>query len=501
MFVDLIVFVVVDSYHDITFLATRMAVAFGKINSFNPSQDEWPLYVERLGHVFVANGITEEEKKRAVFLSVIGASTYKLLSSLLAPVKPGEKSYTFLIDTHSEHFNPAPSEIVERFKFHTRFHKPGESVTAFVSELCSLAKSCNFRDTLETMLRDRIICGINNPIIQHRLLSEKALTSKSAMELAQGMESAAKNVRELNVPARDLPSSTATGVTNAGQNPVNQVGDQAASRTPPTCYRCGKPGHYALSCKYKETVCNKCGKVGHLQKVCRSKQNKPTKKSQKSVNNVQDDAIDEYQLLNITSPGKATPWNVSVDIEGITVSMQLDTGASKSLMSESTFRELWPERHLSPSQVSLCSFSGEPISVLGSVDVNVIYKTQHHKVPLIVVKGSGLTLMGRNWLQVFNLDWQEIFVLQSTEHSPVQPIVQKYPNVFQEGLGTLTGFKAKIIVDPTAPPKCCKARTVPYFLQDKIETELNRLITEGTLEPVETAEWAAPIVAVLKPDN
>ena len=61
-----------------------MAVAFGKINSFNPSQDEWPLYVERLGHVFVAIGITEE-KKEAVFLSVIGASTYKLLSSLLAP--------------------------------------------------------------------------------------------------------------------------------------------------------------------------------------------------------------------------------------------------------------------------------------------------------------------------------------------------------------------------------------------------------------------------------
>ena len=53
-----------------------MAVAFGKINTFNPSQENWLLYVERLGHVFVANGITEEPKKRAVFLSVIGASTY-----------------------------------------------------------------------------------------------------------------------------------------------------------------------------------------------------------------------------------------------------------------------------------------------------------------------------------------------------------------------------------------------------------------------------------------
>ena len=49
-----------------------MAVAFFKVNAFNPSHDEWPLYMERLEHVFVVNGITDRAKKRAVFLSVIG---------------------------------------------------------------------------------------------------------------------------------------------------------------------------------------------------------------------------------------------------------------------------------------------------------------------------------------------------------------------------------------------------------------------------------------------
>ena len=40
-----------------------------------------------------------------------------------------------------------------------------------------------------------------------------------------------------------------------------------------------------------------------------------------------------------------------------------------------------------------------------------------------------------------------------------------------------------------------------YALRDKVESELDRLVAEGTLEPVETAEWAAPIVPVLKSDK
>jgi len=43
------------------------------------------------------------------------------------------------------------------------------------------------------------------------------------------MESAAKNVRKLTVPARD-PPDTAAGLTAAAQNPVNQIGDNAANK-------------------------------------------------------------------------------------------------------------------------------------------------------------------------------------------------------------------------------------------------------------------------------
>ena len=112
--------------------------------------------------------------------------------------------------------------------------------------------------------------------------------------------------------------------------------------------------HYASSCKHKETVYKKCRKVGHLQKVCRSKQSKPTRKPHRTINNIQDDATNKYHYI----PKKAIPWKLSDDIEGIILSMKLNTGASKSLMSERKFRVLWPERNHSPSPVSLCSYSG-----------------------------------------------------------------------------------------------------------------------------------------------
>ena len=50
-------------------------------------------------------------------------------------------------------------------------------------------------------------------------------------------------------------------------------------------------------------------------------------------------------------------------------------------------------------------------------------------------------------------------------------------------------------------PRFCKARTLPYSMRHKVEEELNRLVMEGTLEPVDYSNWAAPIVAVVKSDQ
>ena len=75
-----------------------------------------------------------------------------------------------------------------------RSRKPGENVSTYVAEL---RKLCNFGNTLGDMLRDRLVCGINDPRIQRRLLAEPTLSYVKALELAHTTETAKSNAKQL----------------------------------------------------------------------------------------------------------------------------------------------------------------------------------------------------------------------------------------------------------------------------------------------------------------
>ena len=62
-------------------------------------------------------------------------------------------------------------------------------------KLRSIAEYCNFGAMLDVILRDRLVCGINNSQIQKRLLSEKTLKYQNALKLALGIEAAALSLK------------------------------------------------------------------------------------------------------------------------------------------------------------------------------------------------------------------------------------------------------------------------------------------------------------------
>lgn len=112
-----------------------MPVVIGSVTPFDDVSQSWEEYSEILDFFFEANDITEEDRQKAVLLSGVGATTYSLLRSLISPQLPKDKSYAELRDVLMAHFNPKPSEIVQRFKFNPRVRKSNDSIAEYVAEL------------------------------------------------------------------------------------------------------------------------------------------------------------------------------------------------------------------------------------------------------------------------------------------------------------------------------------------------------------------------------
>ena len=173
-------------------------------------------------------------------------------------MKPGDKTYAELVKVLTEHFSPKQSEIVQRSKFYSRSRKLGENISSYVAELHTLAEHCNFgEETLDVMIRDRSVCGVNDDSIQKHLLTEgdKLLLTKAIL-IAQSHETAEKDATKL------LPQ-------DANSQPIYRVQPAPATGAPrKKCYRCAKVGHWQSACRFKKERCHNCNKVGHIKRAC-----------------------------------------------------------------------------------------------------------------------------------------------------------------------------------------------------------------------------------------
>ena len=398
---------------------------------------------------------------------------------------------------------------MQRYKFNSRNQKADESISTYVAELRKLTEFCEFGESINDMLRDKFVSGLHNTRTQHRLLAEKALTFAKAQEIAQAMELADKDVQSLqsssHTPVHKLHEPQPTGQRNTKGNSYNRARNPQAS----TCYRCGGK-HSAAMCRFKTEQCRVCGKTGHISRVCRNRQQNTNSRGRGHTANAveqhttQTDTCsqNEYTLFPIRSQAASPPWRTVLTINDIQVEMEIDTGASVSLISKTTFDKLQPSAkfpQLESEQMKLRTYTGEEINVLGSVSVMARSDTCTCTLPLLVVDGDGSSLIGRNWLTELRLDWKAVHAI-SLSHS-LEGVLEQNREVFQQGLGKIKGIEAKLHVDTQAKPLYFKARSVPLALKQKVEKELERLKEQDVITPVPFSEWATPIVPVVKSDG
>ena len=509
-------------------------VPIGHVGPYVESSEDFTAYAERVALYFMANDIKGDRKVPA-FLTLIGSQTYALLRSLLTPELPQDSSFEELVKVLKSHYNPTPSVIVERYKFH-KCYQGEDTLANFITRLKHLSTHCQFGDTLNERLRDQLVVGLKSDSIQKRLLSEPKLTYERACELASCLVTAARDTRDIKsgLPTTNTtPAAEVHKFRSRGQGSGNNTSDAPKK----SCYRCGSFSHLADRCKCKDTVCSSCSKKGHLSKVCMSSHSgsrnqplhyrkkgfgkpkpfskKPNKSKVNSLDECLTDTCSDDEILGVLGHMFSIPdtdssdviW-IHLNIEQRSIKMELDTGSKVSILPLKLYNEKFSHIKLQKSTLKMTTYTGEKIKPVGIMTVNVKYQDQiYEKLKLYVVKGIGPPLFGRNWLEKIQLDWNSISSRNSSNLHSVQNdtsldnLKSKYAELFSDDLGNMKEITAKLYLKDNAKPKFMKARPVPYALQDRVHKELTRLETSGIIKKVSHSDWASPIVPVVKDDN
>ena len=120
---------------------------------FDPELERIDDYKERFDFYCTAHEVADERKK-ALFLTRIGSKMYSKLKVWVSPTSLNDLSLDEIVAKLKARTIPQTIEIAERFRFFKRQQGAGEGMTDYMSELRSLAKTCNFGVYLDTALRD-----------------------------------------------------------------------------------------------------------------------------------------------------------------------------------------------------------------------------------------------------------------------------------------------------------------------------------------------------------
>ncbi len=186
---------------------------------------------------------------------------------------------------------------MERHSFNTRNQKPGETIEAYVSTLRNKAKTCNFGALTDELIRDRLVCGIDNDSVRRVLLRESDLTLAKVIKICQISELTEQHTKVL-AALRSRPTSVDTVHYNAkGRKPIMhrqkpQQKHQSGTMNIVNCKNCGV-NHPAKhdQCKAFEQQCHRCKKFNRFKSQCRS----ASKDYFKAINQITDANTDSSE--------------------------------------------------------------------------------------------------------------------------------------------------------------------------------------------------------------
>lgn len=523
---------------------------------FDKSKETWATYLLQLEQHFIANNVIEDDTKRACLLSWIGGESLDLLKKFYGD-KVAQEQFNNLIKKLTEHFEKKPHMLASRFKFYRTFMQPNQTYSEWIAELRGRAKECNFicerndcgESYEDSKIRDMLILYTPHDRVRSTALQKENPTLDEVLQIAQLYEETTKtcielkgenqkNVEEVNATYRQTRRAGAISKSRGGST----TGGRESIKS---CPGCGVNHQRSQCFHYKnKSLCRKCKKTGHISAVCLSSKteaNQYPRSSQSPIqkhdghrnnNNENVNSIKQFETVSAVDVLDASVLNtkiicgnvtseklfVDVSVNGEILQFQVDTGASCSLIGLEGYHRL-NKPPCKPTTKILKAYGGVILPLKGIISVNVAFSSRNENLTLMVVNSTDATnILGMDWFKKMEFAIHiPKCIERATAHCSeishylkkdklslklaLNLITEKFKSTFSSELGHCSTYRADIVLRPDARPKFYKPYNLPFALYDDVRTEINRLVSQKILKPVNASDWAAPIVVIKKPNG
>ena len=282
------------------------------------------------------------------------------------------------------------------------------------------------------------------------------------------------------------------------QKPFKKVQNNFKKRSN-ECMQCGGEWPHKGECKAKGQQCHNCGKMNHFSRKClaKNKGNKRVQKTEKvrqrihqvkSQVDTQGDASLAEAGSGSESEGSDYVFTVKgekskkpickVKINNQSVEMLIDTGSSVNVLDKNTFERVLPGAKLESVKTELFGYGcdTQALPAIGKVMVDI--ETQNRIMPVlffVVRYASSGCILGCDAALELNL-------VRFVNQINTNKLIEQYPEVFSEKVGTLKDFEFDIHVDESVCPVAQPAHRVPFHIRKLVGKELDRLEQDNIIE-------------------
>ena len=198
------------------------------------------LFADSKGLIVDAGNATVKQRRRALLLHIAGSDVQDIFATL--PDTGEVTDYKKAVDALNLYFILKVDTTHQRHCFRKLSQAPGETVRQFAARLRRSAKDCNCREETENQIRDEILCRCPSSYIKRKLIEEgQGLSLARALEIADNCEKVNSQIAAMSSTKQDGIEV----VNYTKQKKGNRRDKKLQVSHDKTCYRCGKPGHFA----------------------------------------------------------------------------------------------------------------------------------------------------------------------------------------------------------------------------------------------------------------